>query len=517
MAMHTTKRYQRSSRRMFGKIVAGTLVLAVVLAGAAWVSTQFFAMREASQTQGADRGQETLLFEYTVAAETGHVRVSGTANFPNGVILVGTLDRLGSGPIEVKEALVMNRLFVMEFGPELYVQYDLHGPQDGLQAGVYRISVEFAPSQQSPFALESLLRSPVAKASPMPGSGSRDIDPAIIRLSKTFVIGTADEQQLAQAREQEYRQTIHQHLNDTLGMLTSLWQRLRVQYQQERLKGGFSRADPRANAWQTWSVQWLNDLKDVGEKARLSEVVSSASPYSTARDGLVLAHKQLAVIRDLYFEVLINERSLTDRDLQRAEQVAQYALGDATAQLGQPDTAPSPVIVESVRPIVIITSPLANVRSGPGMSYESISQWKKDAVLDFLGEQREWFQVQLSGGRTGWVHRSVASKRPQGDGATGDVKRMDSQPFATEKGPQFQLEPIRLLSTPIEYIPRPTADEVKIYADIELQLRDLRARNLEERKAIEQRILQRISDKHGISPEQVWNSYLKVQGWEIKP
>jgi hypothetical protein len=34
---------------------------------------------------------------------------------------------------------------------------------------------------------------------------------------------------------------------------------------------------------------------------------------------------------------------------------------------------------------------------------------------------------------------------------------------------------------------------------------------------VEQRSLQRMSDKHGISQEQVWNTYLKVQGWEIRP
>jgi uncharacterized protein YgiM (DUF1202 family) len=36
-------------------------------------------------------------------------------------------------------------------------------------------------------------------------------------------------------------------------------------------------------------------------------------------------------------------------------------------------------------------------------------------VLDFLAEQGEWFQVHLGGARTGWVHRNVASKRPQGE------------------------------------------------------------------------------------------------------
>jgi uncharacterized protein YgiM (DUF1202 family) len=151
------------------------------------------------------------------------------------------------------------------------------------------------------------------------------------------------------------------------------------------------------------------------------------------------------------------------------------------------------------------------------MNHETVRQIKKDDVLDFLGEQGEWFQVQLRGGRTGWVHRNVASKAAPGNAAAGDPKRMDSKSFATAKAAQLHLDPINLMSTPIAYIPHPTSDELKIYGDIELQLRDMQNRSLEERKVLEQRILQRLSDKHGISPEYIWNTYLKVQAWEIKP
>jgi hypothetical protein len=500
---------------MFGKIVAGTLVLAVVLVGAAWVSMQLFVTQEMPQASRATQGQETFFFDYTVAGEPGQVRVSGTANFPNGVILVGTLDRVGSGPVEVKEALVMNRRFAMEFGPELYVQYYLHTPQNALEAGVYRLSVEFDPAHQSPFAQESLQRSPLTRASLESGNSVWEIDPAIIRLSRTFAIGSADEQQEAQTREQQYRQAIRQRLSDTLGTLTDLWQGLRAQYQQERIRGSFTQADARANEWQTWSSKWLNDLQETAEKARLYEPISLASPYYTARDALVTMHKHLAGLRELYFEVLMSQRSPMDPELQRADQAVQYAFGDASGQLGQPSMAPPPPKIERVRVVVIITSPLVNVRSGPGMNYESIGQLKKDAALHFLDEQGEWFQVQLSGGRTGWVYRNVASKHAQGDGTTNDIKRIEGKSLAPEKRPQLQLEPIRLLSVPIEYIPRPTSDEIKIYGELEPLLRDLPSRHPEDRKVVEQGILQRMSDKYGISPEQIWNTYLKVQGWGI--
>jgi hypothetical protein len=517
MAMHVRQRPRRSIGRVFGKIVAAGFILALVLAASAWVASQILTRQAPSHVQSDDQLQETLIFEYAVSAEVGYIRVYGTANFPNGVILVGTLDRVGSGPIEVKEGLIMNRRFALEFGPELSIQYYLHSPQNALKAGVYRVGIEFDPSQQSPFVQESLLRLPFMKGVSTQGNGSREIDAAIIRLSKTFAIGTSEEQQETQAREQQSRETIRQHLHNILGILTSFWQRLHVQYQQEHHKGGFSRADPRANEWQTWGAQWLHDLKNLGEKAQLYEVVSPASPYHTARDALLNVHKQLALMPDFYFEVLINERTHSDPDLQRAERIIQYALGDATAQLGQPDNIPSPVTVETVHPTVVVTSTLVNIRSGPGMNHEPIQQLKKDEVVDLLSEQGEWFQVRLDDGRTGWVHRNVTNKRPQGDGPTDDIKRVDVKPSSVERRSKLRLEPIRLLSTPVEFIPPPTSDEVKIYVEIEHQLRDVQVDYRGERKAVEQRILQRMAEKHGISPEQVWATYLKVQGWEIRP
>jgi uncharacterized protein YgiM (DUF1202 family) len=227
-------------------------------------------------------------------------------------------------------------------------------------------------------------------------------------------------------------------------------------------------------------------------------------------------YKQLAGLSDLYFEVLTNERSVTDRDLRRAEQAVQYAFADVNAQLGQPEMVSPLVKAEDVKPSVIVTSLLVNVRSRPGMNHEAISQAKKDDVFDLLGEQGEWFQVQLSGGRTAWIHRNVASKRLQSDSTGAEMKRVDAKLLTSERKPPLHLEPIKLLATTIEYIPRPTSDELKIYGELEAQLRDLQARSADERKAIEQRLRQRTSEKFGISPEQVWNTYLKVQGWEIK-
>src|SRR5215475_8020537 len=109
MAMHIPQRYRRSGGRIGGKIVVAGLVFACLFAAISWVFSEFFATREGFPVRRDDQTQGALVFEYTVTTEPGHIRVNGMADLPNGVILVGTLDRVGSGPIDVKEALVMNR------------------------------------------------------------------------------------------------------------------------------------------------------------------------------------------------------------------------------------------------------------------------------------------------------------------------------------------------------------------------------------------------------------------------
>ena len=516
MARHNIPRHRRSIWTLFGRLAIGTLVLAGMLATSAWLSTKFFVPSEVTSPETTFRDQEASFFQFSVTVKADHVRIDGTADFPNGVILVGTLNRIGSGQIEVKEALVMNRLFALEFGPELLVDYYLHGPQNALQAGIYSISIDFDQTQQSPFAKESLLRWPQFQSSVAPGNhNTRGLDPAIVRVSKAFAMGNIEEQREVQSWEQQYRKLVRQHLHATSGALANLWHQLRAHYQGELQKGGFTKDDARAGAWQVWGTQWKSDLKAVGEKARLDEMVSPSSPLLSARDALASAHKQLRVLSDFYSEVLTSERVATDRDVQRTEQIIQYAFADVGAQLGYPYTSPPSAQAEDIKPAAIINAPVVNVRSGPGMGNEAISQARKDEVFDLLGEQGEWFHIRLNMTLTGWVHRNVASKHSQAGGGAAGARRSEANIMASEHKPRLYLEPINLFATPAEYIPRPTSDEIKIYSEMEAQLREAKVRGSNERQAMEQHILQRISEMFGVSLEQIRNSYLKVQGWEI--
>jgi hypothetical protein len=116
----------------------------------------------------------------------------------------------------------------------------------------------------------------------------------------------------------------------------------------------------------------------------------------------------------------------------------------------------------------------------------------------------------------GWIHRNVVSKQDSSSGRGGEPKRADVKPLLSERRNGLQLDPIVLASTSVDYVPRPTGDEVKIYADLEQQLRELAPRHSDERRRLEQQILQRLGEKYRISPDHLWNAYLKVQGWEIR-
>lgn len=481
-----------------------------------WKVAHRSASSEAASTQGSHASHEDLYFDYTITAQPGHIHISGTTNLPNGVVLVGRLDKIGVGVLDVKEAFVMNRAFAMEFGPQLQAYYHLIGPVEALTAGPYRIRVEFDPTQQSPFTRELLAQGRLMHSASAKEDGTREFDPATVRVAKTILLGTPEEQELAQAIEQQSQQKIRQHLGEALGMLTTFWQRLRAEYQQERTRGLFSRADARAAAWQTWSAQWVQELGLAASTYVLHENVSPVSPYFHLRSTLVALQKHLVGLVDGYFEVILNERAPNDRDLQGLEREIELAFSDANAQLGYPLTnPPSAAKVEAVRPAVVVTSALINIRKGPAMTFDVVARAKKDDGFELLGEKGEWFQVQLSDGRTGWLHQNVASKKALSGGAS-EAKRADTRPLSPERKGSLQLQPIPLQSTPLAYIPRPTPDEMRIYTDLEQALRDISYRDPEERRKGEHRAQQRVSEKYGISAEQVWNAYLKVQGWEVK-
>jgi hypothetical protein len=76
---------------------------------------------------------------------------------------------------------------------------------------------------------------------------------------------------------------------------------------------------------------------------------------------------------------------------------------------GQPPPAPtSEVPVASVGKVTV-ASPLLNVRSGPGLNFEAVSQVRQGAVLEVHGNAQGWLYVKLPSGKFGWVSRQFTT------------------------------------------------------------------------------------------------------------
>jgi hypothetical protein len=516
MRQYPGQRSQRAIQPAF-KVLSVTVILLAFAAGTlfiVWSSLRRSPASEISSAQRAGGARAVLALDYTVTAQPGYIRVNGTTNLPNGVVLVGSLDKIGAGLLDVKEAFVMDRGFSMEFGPRLHAQYHLVGDVEALTAGPYRVRVEFNPAQQSPFTRELLAQGPQTSLSSPKGDGRREFDPATVHVARVLLLGTPEEQEAAQAVEQEYRQQIRQQFTGVLGLLSGLWQRLRLEYQQERSRGPFSRGDARATAWRTWATQWAQELGSVADTYGLAANVSPVSPYPSVRNTLLFIHKHLATLGEWYFDVLANERPENDRDLPGVEREVELGLSDANAQLGQPTSSPPLPKAEGKKPTIVVTAPLANIRSGPGMAHDVVVRAKKDDEFRFLAEKGEWFQVQLSDGRSGWLHQNVGSRKSAG-GIPLETRRAETKTTSAERKANLQLQPVPLQSTPLAFIPRPTPDEMRVYAEIEQQLREVPYRDPDERRLGEYRARQRVSERYSISPDLAWNVYLKVQGWEV--
>jgi len=89
---------------------------------------------------------------------------------------------------------------------------------------------------------------------------------------------------------------------------------------------------------------------------------------------------------------------------------------------------------------VWVTVGSVNIRSGPSTQSKVIAGAKWNDKLLVIEEQEEWYKVQLPGGETGWVHRSLCSSKPLYPG-TGSQKKTGSQPKPTTRSYQRDTSP----------------------------------------------------------------------------
>ncbi|MGQ9777899.1 MAG: CsgG/HfaB family protein [Thermodesulfobacteriota bacterium] len=74
----------------------------------------------------------------------------------------------------------------------------------------------------------------------------------------------------------------------------------------------------------------------------------------------------------------------------------------------KPTPTVAPTISELPSQITVIVA--ANIRSGPGTSYGIVGSVKKGEILSVLGEEGDWYNVELPDGKTGWIHKKLTSR-----------------------------------------------------------------------------------------------------------
>lgn len=62
----------------------------------------------------------------------------------------------------------------------------------------------------------------------------------------------------------------------------------------------------------------------------------------------------------------------------------------------------------SKSPHMVVTSPTANLRAGPGTQHRRVGRLEKHEVVKTLKKSGTWAQVQREGGQKGWIARSLA-------------------------------------------------------------------------------------------------------------
>jgi uncharacterized protein YgiM (DUF1202 family) len=67
---------------------------------------------------------------------------------------------------------------------------------------------------------------------------------------------------------------------------------------------------------------------------------------------------------------------------------------------------------QSLAETVMVISPRANLRSGPGMKYKLVERLKKGESLDVLEKKGDWVRIRRKGGKEGWIHRLLVNAPP---------------------------------------------------------------------------------------------------------
>lgn len=122
-------------------------------------------------------------------------------------------------------------------------------------------------------------------------------------------------------------------------------------------------------------------------------VIPAASRSHTTIAPVASAYAVQASLSAFQGDVAIADEAVSD----------EFVFTGSTAALGAPVSAMyAPVSVD-----------VANLRSGPGTSYQRLAKLREGQSVRLLGRSGEWLKVQTSDGTTGWMHSELVNVSAQ--------------------------------------------------------------------------------------------------------
>lgn len=104
----------------------------------------------------------------------------------------------------------------------------------------------------------------------------------------------------------------------------------------------------------------------------------------------------------------------------------------------------------------IITGENINVRKGPGLSFEVLIQVQKGKSYPIIGEQGDWYQIKLGGGKTGWVANWLVTKKETTESVSIKSGIITADSLRVRSGPGTSYEVMGSLNK---------GEQVKIYTE----------------------------------------------------
>jgi hypothetical protein len=440
----------------------------------------------------------SLTFDLDAISTNQTIQIRGKVNLPDEALLVITLAK-AEEMIDQKEVIVLDHRFAVTFGPQILVRYPFLGDINIFTPGPYHVSAVFNPLQQ-PEKIQQSIGAHGEKIQEILGGEvvRQPGSPApLFQVVKHVEYGSPQEQQQAKESEEQQRQIIRIALGEAVKDLLSLSLELQTRYEYFLAEGGLRRNENQKREWMEWSHKWKERLEAIQEKHQFYEEVVSSAPFYPLREAIAQTYKQLEVLQSLYADVLLQERGTQSQKLRELQQSTQTTIEKVSAELA------ITVVPQRSKTMIQITADTANIRSGPTLAHEVVGRGKQGERFEMVAVERGWYQIRLAEGKLGWIHSSL-------------ISRQETAPLPESRAsapPILDLKPLPP-NTPLANIPRPTKDELRIYEEIEQQFLTIPPQQF--REGDKSRIVGEIARKYGISPQETWNTYLKVQGWQVK-